>query len=538
MFMRHRQAKSKKKSREDMEKPISGVLLSRFRLRCGLISVALVFWWVVVMVHFSVEPRALILQKSLGRPLLSVQREEALPSGGNGRRQERVPVTEEVVAKHRPKSFKSNQERAEVTGGEGEIRVDAKGDGFITFAEPEKEDMAFVEQPDEVCRGRYIYVRKLDPCFNTDLLNNCHRLSPWQNLCSALANDGLGPKLDNTDGVFSESGWYRTSQFALEQIFHNRMKLYDCLTKDSSKAAAIFVPFYAGFEIAMNLWGANITVRDAAPKKLYSFLQSQPEWDRYNGHDHFMVGGRITWDFRRRTDDEKDWGNTLFFLPAGLNMTMLAIEASPWHSNDFGIPYPTYFHPSSDQSITEWQHRVRKMERRSLFSFVGAPRPGSTSIRGKIMDQCVQSKRCKLLNCNDDDNRICHHPHNLMRIFESSIFCLQPPGDSYTRRSIFDSMLAGCIPVFFHYFSAYSQYDWHLPSNHSSYSVMIDEESVKNDTVKIEEVLQRYTADQIKTMREVVIESIPGIVYADARAGSTLSTKDAFDIAVQVWLHT
>ncbi|XWS09224.1 hypothetical protein CRYUN_Cryun40dG0067200 [Craigia yunnanensis] len=37
-----------------------------------------------------------------------------------------------------------------------------------------------------------------------------------------------------------------------------------------------------------------------------------------------------------------------------------------------------------------------------------------------------------------------------MRVFQSSIFCLQPLGDSYTRRSIFDSILAGCIPVLFH----------------------------------------------------------------------------------------
>ncbi|XVF65346.1 hypothetical protein PTKIN_Ptkin09bG0240700 [Pterospermum kingtungense] len=72
------------------------------------------------------------------------------------------------------------------------------------------------------------------------------------------------------------------------------------------------------------------------------------------------------------------------------------------------------------------------------------------SIRGKIIDQCLASKnQCKLMDCKYGATN-CDNPVNVMRVFRSSIFCLQPPGDSYTRRSIFDSILAGCIPVFFH----------------------------------------------------------------------------------------
>ncbi|CAN1816274.1 Probable xyloglucan galactosyltransferase GT11 [Linum perenne] len=90
------------------------------------------------------------------------------------------------------------------------------------------------------------------------------------------------------------------------------------------------------------------------------------------------------------------------------------------------------------------------------------------SIQGHFMEQCIGStKKCKLLNCQQRER--CENPVEVMRVFQDSAFCLQPPGDSPTRRSIFDSMLAGCIPVFFHPFSAYGQYIWHLPRNYSVY---------------------------------------------------------------------
>lgn len=57
------------------------------------------------------------------------------------------------------------------------------------------------------------------------------------------------------------------------------MKQYECLTNDSSLAAAIFVPFYAGFDIARYLWGYNVTTRDAASLDLVDWLQKRPEWN-------------------------------------------------------------------------------------------------------------------------------------------------------------------------------------------------------------------------------------------------------------------
>ncbi|XP_021763321.1 xyloglucan galactosyltransferase MUR3-like [Chenopodium quinoa] len=392
------------------------------------------------------------------------------------------------------------------------------------------------ENTSDPCGGRYIYVHDLPPKFNDDMLKECRSLSLWTNMCKYTTNAGLGPPLENIEGVFSETGWYATNQFAVDVIFNNRMKQYECITKDSSIAAAIFVPFYAGFDIARYLWGYNISRRDAASLELVDWLMKRPEWKIMDGRDHFLVAGRITWDFRRLSEDENDWGSKLLFLPAAKNMSMLVVESSPWNANDFAIPYPTYFHPAKDADVFDWQDRMRKLDRKYLFSFAGAPRPGNPkSIRGQLIDQCRSTKACKLLECDFGESK-CHSPSSIMKMFQSSLFCLQPQGDSYTRRSAFDSMLAGCIPVFFHPGSAYTQYTWHLPKNFSSYSVFISENEVHKNNLSIEETLRKIPPQQVEIMREAVIKLIPSLIYADPR--SKLETlSDAFDVSVQAVIN-
>ncbi|KAJ1435476.1 Exostosin-like [Sesbania bispinosa] len=355
-------------------------------------------------------------------------------------------------------------------------------------------------------------------------------------MCLYLSNLGLGPKvIDKSNGeVLSKESWYVTNQFSLEVIFHNTMKHYKCLTNDSSLASAIYVPYYGGLDLGQYLWGGfNISTRDASPKEIMKWLAQQPQWKRIWGRDHFMVLGRIGWDFRRRSDKEHDWGTKLMFLPEAKNMSFLLIESGGSYDNDFPIPYPTYFHPSKDMEIFQWQEKMRKMKRPYLFSFAGAPRPqSSSSIRSELIKHCQSSRSCKLLRCQHGSQNNCNDPKHVMKVFQRSVFCLQPPGDSFTRRSTFDSILAGCIPVFFDPQSAYKQYLWHFPKNDSSYSVYIPESDVKGKKVMINETLSTVSEREVLAMRKEVIRLIPRITYSDP--SSRLETiEDAFDIAVK-----
>ncbi|KAL0418605.1 UNVERIFIED_CONTAM: Xyloglucan galactosyltransferase MUR3 [Sesamum radiatum] len=492
---------------------------------CLLVSLSAFFWSCLLYFHFVVLGSSSVDSSPELNPIsLDAERRNTLLSNPNS-----VPAS---LFHHRKADVLSEKERLVdhvslpvITRKREKPHVEMQNYPFMRA-------LRTAENKSDPCGGRYIYVHDLPPRFNVDMLKECRSLSLWTNMCKFTTNAGLGPPLENVEGVFSDTGWYGTNQFAVDVIFSNRMKQYECLTNDSSLAAAVFVPFYAGFDIARYLWGHNVSTRDAASLDLVDWLVKRPEWGIMGGKDHFLVAGRITWDFRRLTDQESDWGNKLLFLPAAKNMSMLVVESSPWNANDYGIPYPTYFTPAKDADVFIWQDRMRKLERKYLFCFAGAPRPDNPkSIRGQIINQCKNSKVCKLLECDFGESK-CHSPSSIMQMFQSSLFCLQPQGDSYTRRSAFDSMLAGCIPVFFHPGSAYTQYTWHLPKNYSQYSVFIPENDIHKKNISIEQRLSQISAEKVKEMREMVINLIPRIIYADPR--SKLETlKDAFDVAVQ-----
>ncbi|MCO5563606.1 hypothetical protein L7F22_017253 [Adiantum nelumboides] len=492
--------------RRRMEKPAWS--LSRLYGRCFLILAAIGLWWLLFVFHFSLVAH----EVSSDSPVAT--------------------LTEVPPLLHSRQNLGTLQSNLSEDPPQRATEESQLGREKPPSLQPFWRALASIKNHSDPCAGKYVYMHDLPAEFNQDLLDNCKQLNPWANMCKYTENAGLGPELEDFEGSLPKKGWFATNQFAVDLIFHNRMKQYECLTSDSGKAAVLYVPFYAGLDIARHLWGANVSVRDAEPLRLASWLRSRPEWAIMGGRDHFMVGGRITWDFRRLTDDNKDWGNKLLYISEVMNMSMLMVERSPYHINDFGIPYPTYFHPSRDLDVKEWQEHVRAIVRPFLFSFAGAPRPElATSIRGQIMDQCKLSNHCNLLECDRGESK-CHVPAVVMKLFQESVFCLQPQGDSYTRRSIFDSMIAGCIPVFFNNHSAYTQYVWHLPENYSSYSVFIQEEDVRAGNLSIEDILLKLSQTEIQSMREEVIRLIPGLVYNDPRHRLT-KFKDAFDLTVQ-----
>ncbi|XP_021863654.2 xyloglucan galactosyltransferase KATAMARI1 homolog [Spinacia oleracea] len=313
------------------------------------------------------------------------------------------------------------------------------------------------------------------------------------------------------------------------------MKQYQSFTNTSSKASVVYVPFYAGLDVGRYLWDDHETkVIDYVSIEVVKHLKGKPEWKKMWGHDHFLVAGRVSWDFRRMTDNKLDWGNRLFNLPDAKNMTSLVIESSPWSNTDFAISYPTYFHPSSDHEVYGWQERMTRKQRPYLFSFAGALRPElNDSIRNEIINQCLGSKgkHCKFMKC-DAVIKNCEYPKNVMRLFQKSVFYLQPLEDSYTRRSTFDAILAGCIPIFFHLASAYVQYLWHFPKHYTTYSMYIPIEDIKKEDFAVEKRLLEIPKEKVVAMREEVIKLIPNVIYANPNS-KLQRFGDAFDVAVK-----
>lgn len=370
----------------------------------------------------------------------------------------------------------------------------------------------------------FVYVYELPAKFNVGLLKECRRLNVYTDMCPHVANCGLGQPISE----MGLSSWFATHQFIAEMIFHARIENHPCRTHDPEQAELFYVPFYGGLHASSKFRESNLDERDALAVELGEYIRRRPWWRRNHGADHFLALGRTSWDFMR-TDSGPDFGaNRLLNLPPIKNLSVLTVERHPWQgTNQFGIPYPSYFHPSTSDEILTWQNRMRLQRRLHLFSFIGAPRTGveKAAIRDEIIKQCDESFRCHLLKCGRGASK-CHEPIQVLNVMTESEFCLQAPGDSFTRRSTFDSFLAGCIPVFFSPHTAYSQYSWFLPADHTAYSLFIGD-----DNPSIEAELVKIPADQIQKMRNRVIDLIPNLTYIHPNSSDS-GFKGAVDVAL------
>ncbi|RLN19403.1 hypothetical protein C2845_PM02G40410 [Panicum miliaceum] len=143
----------------------------------------------------------------------------------------------------------------------------------------------------------------------------------------------------------------------------------------------------------------------------------------------------------------------------------------------------------------------------------GVSKPSRPNIRGAILAECADrtAAACTVVDCSAGacalDSVMVTRP--MLR----AKFCLQPPGDTPTRRSTFDAFLAG--------------YD--------EFSVTVPKESVVLGDVRIGEVLGAVPEDQVARMRARLLEMAPRVVYR--RHGSTAELReaspDAVDLAVR-----
>ncbi|CAO2819818.1 unnamed protein product [Amaranthus hypochondriacus] len=406
------------------------------------------------------------------------------------------------------------------------------------------------------CTGRRIHIRKLPTRFNLDLLTNCSSFFPlYHDFCPHLANHGLGQKTHNRS-----HSWYRTDTHLLELFFHRRLLEYPCLTPYPHQADAIFLPYYSSLDSFRFLYGPDYNSSHIHGLDLYSFLQSDdPQiWERFNGHDHFLIMAGTAWDFsqplppKNEEEIERLWGTSFLMLPEFFNVTVLSLESRAWAWQEQAIPHPTSFHPSSLAFLDSWVSRVRRSKRSTLMMFAGGggtSSMGNPNVRRSIREECGTyenetsywsvadgsrfQKVCDIVDCS---NGICEHdPIRYMKPMLQASFCLQPPGETPARRSTFDGIIAGCIPVFFEDQSAKSQYHWHLPpAEFAEFSVTIPKEEVVFNGLKVVDVLMGIPRAEVRRMREKVMELIPKVTYRKHGSSFGLrAKKDAFDIAIE-----
>lgn len=189
---------------------------------------------------------------------------------------------------------------------------------------------------------------------------------------------------------------------------------------------------------------------------------------RNQGHDHFVITGLTAFHLTGVKV-------TKFLGGACQNCTVLTIETTPGlygsdrrygHKWWYAVPYPSSFHWNEKIPPGKEPWRMRS-EKDTFFIFcIGSVKTltaESTRLRRVLYNQCNEensASSCMWHQISHASNGMINGT-DLMTVYLRSTFCLCPPGDSYTRKAIFDSLLSGCIPVVF-YRESMTQYFWHI----------------------------------------------------------------------------
>jgi hypothetical protein len=252
----------------------------------------------------------------------------------------------------------------------------------------------------------------------------------------------ITPDMDNSFGSKINDGLYQTSQYLLEIIWHKKIKNYPYLTSCIEKADIAFIPCYT----FLSAWTKQKFVYscDATIKMINNLISKLPEWseNKYN-IPHILVFSDVMWN------DVRVY-NYHIKMPKGTYT--LTLESLPENEIKSGtgnkmitVPYPTEFHfDYNTNKIGVSDHTNRNI----LLSYLGRSR----TIVSELTKLCSNDFNCEILSQPNhywkSTNNI-ELTHNMIRIYSTSIFSLQPFGDRGTRRGFYQSLLLGCIPVIF-----------------------------------------------------------------------------------------
>lgn len=328
-------------------------------------------------------------------------------------------------------------------------------------------------------------------------------------------NNGAGEMLDADVGLF------QTWQFSLYKNIISRMKVSKHRTFDPAEATAFIIPFDLGVHSYID--HLNGIPRLASPhgwlaqQLLRAHSKDKALYWKYYGHNHFVFLGITAYQM-------VGIGVKTFFMQICQNCTTITIETSPTRTaikgrtrkHWYAVPYPSSFHWHQGITNVPWELTSSSPERTILALFIGSLRtsqPNSNSLRRLLFNQCKDEPSCEWHQTPHSCTGVLNATSTMLML-RKAVFCPAPTGDSITRKSLFDSLVAGCIPVLFSRASL-TQYAWHLSEQDvDNVSVYIPLKSINSGDANFITVLKALSPEEVARKQAAVRKIAPLLQYS------------------------
>jgi len=276
---------------------------------------------------------------------------------------------------------------------------------------------------------------------------------------------GFGPSSSHMEVDIRKTHWS-----ALHTYYRVLLPMSNLYVDDCDEADAVFIPYDVGLDVSAHykiMWedgGYCGAVNSSCSRFWTVFSELTPV---YKTKPYLLPISRVEGDFMKCDQSESRYMPFLCLPEASDSIIFWSIEKRSWdvsHPNLFAAPYPGHTHRTVGGNYTmnysskktlvfaTWATRsiptrvmldqhLMLMERQSIESTF--PVPPATTMQG-----------VKFYFSANFDNI---YATNLYR---DSVFCLEPPGDTPTRSSLWDALTNGCIPVMFSHLALFPFGRW------------------------------------------------------------------------------
>lgn len=388
--------------------------------------------------------------------------------------------------------------------------------------------------------------------------------------------DGVGHPLRLRTAGLDASVW-DSEQYSLASLVHERAQSWRCRTHDPAEADLFFVP---AFKPRLGTSQACAEPGSGSPRGLVSRLRiplpngSRPEGrgsglagsfspaglttlEARGGADHIFLNPRSGMSWERFPYCELALGS-----PALGAALYLAMEQAPrngswvypegycgqvcvdayrpqllsegWY---WSVPWTSTVHLDTRANPTPpWA----AMNARTVLvaAHFGTrhqpvlPKP-TLQLRERLIEQCKaagSSARCHY--------SLPRSPAATAQLYWDATFCLQPGGDTITRKAIVDALLLGCIPVLFHRGQA-AQWGWHWGSWVHSATLTLNQSAVRHGKLNVIDHLASLPAAKVDAMRDAIRRHAHRMHYSAVDTAALplglkgWATPDAFEVILE-----
>ncbi|XP_071497829.1 uncharacterized protein [Diadema antillarum] len=414
-------------------------------------------------------------------------------------------------------------------GEYGRKRLQALPDDITSHGGQDDQTIIAVK-PDPIPRkpSFLVYVYDLPEKFNTNLT----RCVQNGDSCFKFNDSGMGPELRSTEKM----SYRNTYGHSLEVILHEKLKASYHRTTDPNEADAFYIPFYPSVACLCRTY-SRIDVTKLHDD-LWEFLNSAlPYFNNGNTmRPHFMALGRM---------EREHWGNNCPLLrdeARTSSITFIGIEQEPsektrryFHRDGKEMiiaPLPSYGHFNSKETAAlnarqtnVFPADVRQTER-DVFMLLAASSRKGHDIRSILKRRMTgTSERYSQFSAHATLKEMqavwfhtpeCHQDLHLPIVdwMRHSVFCLQPPGYSNIRKSFFDSVMSGCIPVTFRSKRSHVIYPFERTLDYRRFSINIPVDEVLSGRTNVTKVLKGVSKWKISELQSNLAEVAPKLQYS------------------------